>query len=557
MDMPSSLPSAEGVVARLLQLKLLTTEQARTVQASAQSPLRDLINQGWVAETNLIQVVGEVYAIPCLGLVDIPVLPVLEKDVLGTNDLAQFLHNQEALPVRLDDAVLHLAVVDPSNAFVVQVLRAKLGYEIALCLLPRSQLFDALGRLYPLISPRKYSLKEPADPYHAATSEALLESDSGLVREVHRLIARAVTARASDIHFEPMTGALRVRFRVNGLLRDVHSFGAEDAQQVVARIKLMAKLDVAEKRHPQNGRLRFPADGRLVDLRVSTLPLHAGESVVLRLLEVDLAHMQLTTLGFDTAVVEQLTIALHAQQGMLLVTGPTGSGKSTTLYALLNHLNQTQLKLVSIEDPVEIQIEGVNQIQVDDEFGLSFADALRSVLRQDPDVILVGEIRDEATAQLAAQAALTGHLVLATLHTSSAATTFARLSNLGLPDYLQAATVRTVLAQRLVRAVCTECVPPVRPTQQVCAQCYGTGYASRRLIAELIPFSALHEIGSEDKGGNRPSWRDMHWHDCLLHGRSLRHDAERLIALGVTDVAEVVRVLGTDAMAALRNVELD
>lgn len=548
--MHTSPTNPEGVIQRLSELELLTPDQVRAVLASAQSPLRELINQGWVAEAELVNAASEVYALSCLRLADVPAVPVLGPAVLGTSDLAQFLHDQEALPIRLDGGVLHLAVVDPSNTFVVQVLRAKLGYDIERCLLPRSELFDALGRLYPLTQPRKHSLNRLADIQLVSPPESLLESDSGLVREVHRLIARAVSARASDIHFEPITGALRVRFRVNGLLRDVHSFSAEDAQQVVARIKLMAKLDVAEKRHAQNGRLRFPADGRLVDLRVSTLPLHAGESVVLRLLEVDLAHMQLTTLGFDSAIVEQLTEALLAQQGMVLVTGPTGSGKSTTLYALLNHLNHAQLKLVSIEDPVEIQIEGVNQIQVDDEHGLSFADALRSVLRQDPDVILVGEIRDEATAQLAAQAALTGHLVLATLHTSSAATTFARLSNLGLPDYLQAATVRTVLAQRLVRSLCTKCSLQEPQAQPTCSQCYGTGYAGRRLIAELIPFNVLQEIGTGAAAASPQAWRDTPWRQHLLQHRSLADDAQRLIALGVTDVVEVVRVLGTAALAS-------
>ncbi len=269
----------------------------------------------------------------------------------------------------------------------------------------------------------------------------------------------------------------------------------------------------------------------------------------------DLAHKQLTTLGFDLAVVEQLTEALLAQQGMVLVTGPTGSGKSTTLYALLNHLNHAQLKLVSIEDPVEIQVDGVNQIQVDDEHGLSFADALRSVLRQDPDVILVGEIRDEATAQLAAQAALTGHLVLATLHTSSASTTFARLTNLGIPDYLQAATVRTVLAQRLVRSLCEQCSPREQQLERTCAQCYGTGYAGRRLIAELIPFSVLHTIGTAGAVASSPAWGDIPWREHLLQGRSLLQDAQRLITLGVTDIAEVVRVLGTASIAAGHTIE--
>jgi type II secretory ATPase GspE/PulE/Tfp pilus assembly ATPase PilB-like protein len=333
-----------------------------------------------------------------------------------------------------------------------------------------------------------------------------------------------------------------VRFRIHGLLRDIDIFSGDQADQVVARLKLMSKLDVTERRQAQNGRFKFPADGRMVDLRVSTLPLHDGESIVLPLLEFGLSQLSLQGLGFSDDIAESIQQAISSQQGLVLITGPTGSGKSTTLYALLHQLNRPELKLISIEDPVELNIAGINQIQVNEDHGISFAAALKTVLRQDPDVIMVGEIRDTETAQLAAQAALTGHLVLATLHTPSAASAITRLINLGLPEYLVSSTVKAVLAQRLLRCVCQNCQSQNRSSDssEACSTCAGLKYSGRTTIAEYLPPSAFASSVSGQVSEQFMATK-------LLNGVSLHVDAARLIASGATDQAEVFRVLGFHA----------
>ncbi|NND00607.1 MAG: type II/IV secretion system protein, partial [Gammaproteobacteria bacterium] len=354
---------------------------------------------------------------------------------------------------------------------------------------------------------------------------------------------------ASDIHFEPVNQSLRVRFRVTGMLQDVQTFPADKMPQVIARLKLMARLDVTERRQSQNGRFKFPAEGRVMDLRVATLPLHNGESVVLRLLEFTLSQSTLTELGFSGEVAAGIESAISSQQGMILITGPTGSGKTTTLYSLLNRLNQPHLKLISIEDPVELSIPGINQIQVDEAHGITFAEALKSVLRQDPDVIMIGEIRDEATARLAAQAALTGHLVLSTLHTASAPAAITRLQNLGLPNYLISATLKSVLAQRLIRCICTECrsQPEEMPATAIdCSNCAGSGYSGRTTIAEFL---SLMDHSIKEKVSacfNSPHPESM-LADHLLNQVTLADDAQRLLGAGLTDDAEIFRVLGAVA----------
>jgi general secretion pathway protein E len=417
----------------------------------------------------------------------------------------------------------------------------------------RSELLEALARVYP--NGRSADTKTgKTKTGNVDLSDDLdlpddLNSDSVLVRDLHRLIQRAVSSNASDIHFEPVESRLRVRFRIHGLLRDIDSFSDQYADQVVARLKLMSKLDVTERRQAQNGRFKFPADGRMVDLRVSTLPLHDGESIVLRLLEFGLSQLSLQGLGFSDDIAESIQQAISSQQGLVLITGPTGSGKSTTLYALLNQLNRPELKLISIEDPVELNIAGINQIQVDEDHGISFAAALKTVLRQDPDVIMVGEIRDAETAQLAAQAALTGHLVLATLHTPSAASAITRLINLGLPEYLVSSTVKAVLAQRLLRRVCRDCQDQSQDTDsaEACSTCAGLKYSGRTTIAEYLPPSAL--VGQVSEGASCVSGQvsEQLMATKLLNGVSLHDDAARLIACGETDQAEVFRVLGFHA----------
>lgn len=499
--------------------------------------LRSLIDQGLVPEREFAQTLSQIYKSPRVGPEQLP-----HNAVEGTQELASFLLEHEALPLSIKDGIAKVAMSDPSDEFTLQVLRSKLKCQVETYIALRSELLEALASAYTSVSKHSHASASQKSTTHinVVGGQDLpddLDSDSALVRELHRLLQRAISLNASDIHFEPVDLTLRVRFRVHGMLRDVYSFNAEQRDQIVARIKLMSKLDVTERRHAQNGRFKFPSDGRVIDLRVSTLPLHDGESIVLRLLEFSLSQLSLEDLGFEASIATAMMQAISTQQGLVLVTGPTGSGKSTTLYSLLNQLNEPELKLISIEDPVELNISGVNQIQVDEEHGVSFATALKTVLRQDPDVIMIGEIRDAETAQLATQAALTGHLVLATLHTASAASAVTRLQNLGLPEYLISATVKAVLAQRLVRRSCTECAGThdSTPDRGLCSGCAGTQYSGRTTIAELLPASAFSGNGkvSEERLSSE-----------LLDGVTLADDARRLLAQQIIDNAEVFRVLG-------------
>ena len=339
-----------------------------------------------------------------------------------------------------------------------------------------------------------------------------------MIRLVNQLIARAVETRASDIHIEPFEDRLRIRYRHDGMLAEIESPPARLAPAIISRIKIMARLDIAERRLPQDGRIKLAVRGQDVDFRVSCVPALHGETVVLRVLDRGAVAFDYARLGLPEAVVARLEATFALPNGIVLVTGPTGSGKTTTLYTGLLGLNSVTRKVIAIEDPIEFQLPGINQIQVKPQIGLDFAHLLRAILRQDPDVIMVGEIRDLETAQIAVQAALTGHLVLSTLHTNSAAATVTRLRDMGLEDYLVAAVLRGVLAQRLVRRLCPECrraapapaalaarldlarrapagsSPPMLWHAAGCPACRGTGYRGRRAIAEfLVPDAAIAE----------------------------------------------------------------
>jgi general secretion pathway protein E len=335
-----------------------------------------------------------------------------------------------------------------------------------------------------------------------------LASEAPVIRLVNQLIARAVETHASDVHLEPFPDRLRVRYRYDGVLHEVEPPPARLQAAVISRIKIMARLDIAERRLPQDGRIKLTVRGHDIDFRVSTIPSLHGETVVLRVLDRTAVEFDYDRLGFPADIRQGIQRCLDLPNGMVLVTGPTGSGKTTTLYTGLLKLNTVARKIVTVEDPIEYQLTGINQIQVKPQIGLNFASLLRSILRQDPDVIMIGEIRDLETAQIAVQAALTGHLVLSTLHTNSAAATVTRLRDMGLEDYLLTATLKGVLAQRLVRRLCSACKEPVQASGELierfalyrlagsgdimlyrpvgCPECRGTGYRGRRAIGELL-----------------------------------------------------------------------
>ena len=430
----------------------------------------------------------------------------------------RFLRAARALPLAVENGALVVAMADPQDSFTKAAIEAATGLPVIVEVAVPIELEVALARL---VAEPTSQAAEGAEPDSGDDEDAErlkdMASEAPVIRLVNQIIARAVESGASDIHIEPFENRLRVRYRYDGVLHETESPPARLAAAITSRIKIMARLDIAERRLPQDGRIKLPVRGQDVDFRISTVASLHGETVVLRVLDRSSVTFEPEKLGLSAPVARRFNDALRLPNGIVLVTGPTGSGKTTTLYTGLLSLNSVERKVVTVEDPVEYQLAGINQIQVKPQIGLTFASLLRSILRQDPDVIMVGEIRDLETAQIAVQAALTGHLVLSTLHTNSAAASITRLRDMGLEDYLITAVLRGVLAQRLVRKLCTDCrtsapaapelirslgVDHVARGQPVtlwhavgCPSCRGTGYRGRQAIAEfLAPDSEIERL---------------------------------------------------------------
>ncbi|MEQ1718045.1 MAG: GspE/PulE family protein [Hyphomicrobium sp.] len=435
-----------------------------------------------------------------------------------------FLKANKILPLAVEGEGVVVAVADPSTREAADALAYLLGRPVSIRLAGEAEIANAITQLYerPGGSPAAGHGAEGDSTGQAQDEDvrqlADLGSEAPVIRLVNELISRAAEMGASDIHIEPREDCLAVRFRIDGILQTVEQLSVALRPAVTSRIKIMARLNIAEQRLPQDGRIRTTVRGRELDLRISTMPTLKGESVVLRLLDRASVALDFAALGFAGAAREGLEKVLSEPNGIVLVTGPTGSGKTTTLYAALQTLNDHRIKIFTVEDPVEYQITGLNQIQVQPKIALTFASALRSILRQDPDVILVGEMRDLETAEVAIQASLTGHLVLSTVHTNSAAATITRLLDMGVEPFLIASCLKAILAQRLVRKLCASCAAPLDPGSATgvrlaelaekmrpsgvapvslaacriacgCSQCRNTGFAGRTTIAELLPVS--------------------------------------------------------------------
>jgi general secretion pathway protein E len=466
-----------------------------------------LTKLGLVSEHDVAAALAERLGLAIVAPDDFPDLALLE-DQLGAN----FLRHAKVLPLAEEAQSLVLAMADPLDEVTIRAVALRTRKRVEPRIATLSDIEAAHERLYPVAGVvAEPGAHEASDAQHDVERLKDLASGAPVIRLANQLIARAVEMRASDIHVEPRENGLAIRYRIDGALQEMEPPPATIGPALVSRLKIMARLDIAERRLPQDGRIRIPVRGRQIDMRVSTVPTIHGENVVLRVLDRSSIALEFGKLGFVPDLERRFLSLLDQPNGILLVTGPTGSGKTTTLYTSLRHLNAPDKKLFTVEDPVEYQLEGVSQIEIKPQIGLTFAHVLRSILRQDPDIIMIGEIRDVETAEIAIQSALTGHLVLSTLHTNSAAGTVTRLLDMGVADYLITSTINGILAQRLVRRLCPDCREAYRPVpgflHQVgvaeetpdgatlyrprgCGACRGTGFRGRICIVELMPLGA-------------------------------------------------------------------
>jgi general secretion pathway protein E len=509
-DPDALVESLAALLVELGQCDARTVERGRRVAGDSGQRLdKVLLQLGLVTERGLAEAYARLLNLPIATPDRYPAAEPLFADRLST----RFLRSARALPVAEQDGRLLVAVADPLDAFVPAAIASAAGLQVVLLVGVPIELDAALDRLYsdaPAAPDTPDGAAEPLEEDAERLKD--LASEAPVIRLVNQIIARAVETQASDIHIEPFEDRLRIRYRYDGVLHEADSPPSRLTAAITSRIKIMSRLDIAERRLPQDGRIKLAVRGTEIDFRVSTIPSLYGETVVLRVLDRSTVAFDYGRLGLPAPVIAKVNAALDLPNGIVLVTGPTGSGKTTTLYTGLLSLNSVARKVVTVEDPIEYQLSGVNQIQVKPQIGLNFASLLRSILRQDPDVIMVGEIRDIETAQIAVQAALTGHLVLSTVHTNSAAATISRLRDMGLEDYLMTAVLRGVLAQRLVRRLCTHCAAegeaapelvrrfglerrmgdkmggrPVRLWHPVgCDKCRNTGYRGRQAIAEFL-----------------------------------------------------------------------
>jgi general secretion pathway protein E len=545
-----------------------TLDRARRVAAETGARLDQVLTQlGLVSDRGLAEALAQLIAAPLVGAVDYPDAPLLHDRLKP-----KFLRRVRAMPIAATADRAIIAMADPLDIFTRNAIAAAIGRAVTVAVAVPIELEAALERLYAELgegSDAEEMLDEMVADAEPAEEDAErlkdLASEAPVIRLVNQLIARAVETHASDVHLEPFPDRLRIRYRYDGVLHEVEPPPSRLQAAVISRIKIMARLDIAERRLPQDGRIKLTVRGHEIDFRVSTVPSLHGEKVVLRILDRTAVEFDYAKLGLPADIRQGIERALELPNGMVLVTGPTGSGKTTTLYTGLLKLNTVARNVVTVEDPIEYQLTGINQIQVKPQIGLNFASLLRSILRQDPDVIMIGEIRDLETVQIAVQAALTGHLVLSTIHTNSAAATMTRLRDMGLEDYLMTATLKAVLAQRLVRRLCPMCKTPdpapaalierfalerLAPTEAItlfhargCPACRGTGYSGRRAIAELlVPNRAIDRLifeGADDAAIERVA---------VEQGMRPIFD-NGLLALieGDTTIEEVVRCIRSEA----------
>jgi general secretion pathway protein E len=543
------------------QLDAKSLERGRRLAAESGARLDTVLTQlGLVSERALAEALAKLLDLTIAPASDYPTAAILADRLR-----LKFLRKSRAIPIALDEGTITVAMADPLDRFAIASIAIAASRNVDVRVAYPIDLEAALGRLYQ----EEDSPGLPAVDELIATAGATVEDDAErlkdmaseapVIRLVNQLISHAVETHASDIHIDPSETQLRIRYRYDGVLHEMESPPRPLQAAIVSRIKIMAMLDIAERRLPQDGRIKLVVRGHEIDLRVSTVPSLHGESVVLRILDRSAVNLDFAQLGMGQTLRERLCLLLELPNGIILVTGPTGSGKTTTLYTGLLHLNSAERNIITVEDPIEYQLPGITQIQVKPQIGLNFASLLRAILRHDPDIVMIGEIRDLETAQIAIQAALTGHLVLSTLHTNSAAATIARLRDMGLEDYLLTATLNGIMAQRLVRRLCLDCRRPVPAVPELiarfdldrfggdgpltlyepggCRACRGTGYLGRLAIAELLaPDETTHRLILA-----RSPHAEIQSAACAAGMETMYENGLRHAIAGTTSLSEILR----------------
>lgn len=498
----------------LLERRLVLPEQLQAAQTeqdrSGRSLGRTLVDQGIISDQQLVSALATQIGLRFVDLSDYQI----DMDTVARVPAA-VCRRHTVMPLGMEDGKLLVAMADPANVFAMDDLRQLTGLDVRAVVATRADVQTALDRFLRAendLGAITTSMEEDEEPAAEDLSNvSRVTDDAPIVKYVNLLITQAIQDKASDIHIEPGEHDLGVRFRIDGVLHEVMRSPKSVMSGVVSRLKIMADIDIAERRVPQDGRLSIKAGGKKVDLRMATLPTVWGEKVVMRILDNSSARMNLADLGFSAHNYSAYAQSFSRPHGMILVTGPTGSGKSTTLYATLNQISRPEVNVITVEDPVEYRLPGINQVQVNVKAGLTFARALRSILRSDPDIVLLGEIRDGETAKIAVEASLTGHLVLSTLHTNDAPSAVTRLTEMGIEPFLVGSSLESVVAQRLARKLCGKCKEPYVPTPEVllqagypwrdgetlptiyrpvgCPSCARTGYAGRLAIHEVMTVS--------------------------------------------------------------------
>lgn len=564
--------SEAALIDRLLatgSVKPSEIERARKLATESKTALPAALTRlGLLSEADLAQHLSQCLSLELVSRSALPAVPPLAE---GLN--FHYLRARQVLPIDVEGAGVTLAMANPLDTLAIQGIRFAYNRPVRPVVATESDISDALAGLSGEAGPPDDGALEGLAVSLEQEQEDLgrlqdMNSDAPVIRLVNRLVGMAVARRASDIHIEPQPRALVIRFRVDGSLQEVERLSDRWAGPIASRIKVMAKLDIAEKRLPQDGRIRLSVQGRDLDIRVATAPTLHGESLVLRLLGRSEIRYDLDHLEISEQALRHIKAALDKPHGMILLTGPTGSGKTTTLYAALNRLLRPEIKILTVEDPVEYVIGGVNQVQVKPEIGLTYASALRAFLRHDPNILMIGEIRDGETADIAMHFALVGRLVLSTLHTNSAVGAVTRLLEMGIEPYVLASILRLTVAQRLIRKLCPACrtprpsepherallrqclpadhIPDQLMTAVGCPACEGSGYHGRALVIEAVPITAelqnLIRARADDASLARAA--------AAAGIESLRTHALSLAAQGITSLDEVLRTIDADASGA-------